>query len=190
MGAPGEPTVVAALARDLAAWHPPTGGMALLRDDYLDFLADRGAAAVERDSGSEHLTASCFVFTPDLANILLCFHRKGLFWVQLGGHIEDADTSVSAAAFREAVEEGGVPVEPLSEHPVDVDRHALGSGFGRCAVHWDIGFAATASGASAPVASDESDDVRWWPVDALPSAVPDGFSDRVCRVVWALLARS
>jgi 8-oxo-dGTP pyrophosphatase MutT (NUDIX family) len=183
------PTIVGTLARDLTEWQPPTADLALLRDQYLGFLIERGAGATDRDSDREHLTSSCFVFTPDLASILLCFHRKGQFWVQRGGHIENADTSVSGAAFREAVEEGGIPVAPVSERPVDVDRHALGSGFGRCAVHWDVGFAATASERSAPVVSHESDDVRWWPVDALPSAVPDGFSDRVGRVVEALSGR-
>jgi 8-oxo-dGTP pyrophosphatase MutT (NUDIX family) len=163
--------------------------MAQLRDDYLAFLDERGAGASDRDSGREHLTSSCFVFTPDLSRILLCFHRKGRFWVQLGGHIDSTDPSVSAAAFREAVEEGGIVVDPLSERPVDVDRHALTAGFGRCAVHWDVGFAAVAPLGSVPVVSDESDDVRWWPVNALPSDVPDGFGDRVRRVIGAVSAR-
>lgn len=188
-GPNGDPTVVAALARDLAAWHPPTTGMARLRDDYLAFLDERGAGAADRERDREHLTSSCFVFTPDLSSILLCFHRKGQFWVQLGGHIENADASVSGAAFREAVEEGGIAVDPLSVLPVDVDRHALSAGFGRCAVHWDIGFAGTATAGSVPVVSDESDDVRWWPVDALPSAVPDGFGARMSRVVAAVTHR-
>jgi 8-oxo-dGTP pyrophosphatase MutT (NUDIX family) len=161
--------------------------MSALRDDYLAFLDQRGAGATDRDSDSEHLTSSCFVFTPDLSSVLLCFHRKGRFWVQLGGHIETVDDSVSAAAFREAVEEGGIALDPLSQQLVDVDRHALGGGFGRCAVHWDIGFAAVAAEGSVPVVSDESDDVRWWPVDALPSEVPDGFSGRVERIVTAIL---
>ncbi|MET4636980.1 NUDIX domain-containing protein [Mycetocola sp. 2940] len=187
--APGGGMIVGALARDLAAWHPPSPGMARLRDDYLAFLDERGSRALDRDGGREHLTSSCFVFTPDRSSVLLCFHRKGRFWVQLGGHIENADASVSEAAFREAVEEGGIPVDPVSVLPVDVDRHALSAGFGRCAVHWDVGFAATATAGSVPVVSDESDDVRWWPVDALPSAVPGGFGDRLSRVIEALSER-
>ena len=185
-GTRGEPTV----AGDLAAWHPPTDAMARLRDDYRTFLADRGAGATDRDSDGEHLTASCFVFSADLSQILLCSHRKGRFWVQLGGHIEPSDSSAAAAAFREALEEGGIAVEPLSDPLVDLDRHALDSGFGACAVHWDIGFVATAPEGSIPVVSDESDDVRWWPVDALPSAVPAGFGARVSRVLEAVTARA
>lgn len=181
-----DPSIVQALTDQLASWHPAARDQVLLRDDYLVFLSERGPAAADRDSDGEHLTASCFVLTPDLTRVLLCFHRKGRFWVQLGGHIEAADRSVSAAAFREAVEEGGVGVAPVSEGPLDVDRHALSTRFGRCTVHWDIGFAAMAPAASLPVPSDESDDVRWWPVDALPADVPAGFPARVRRIVDAV----
>jgi 8-oxo-dGTP pyrophosphatase MutT (NUDIX family) len=188
-GGRGKPTVTEALARDLGAWQPPTEAMARLRDEFSAFLDKRGAAAADRDSDEEHLTSSCFVFSADLSRILLCFHRKGRFWVQLGGHIERADQSAAAAAFREAFEEGGIAVAPFPESLVDIDRHALSSGFGSCGVHWDLGFAATAPEDAIPVVSDESDDVRWWPVDVLPEAVPAGFGSRVARIVGAIAAR-
>lgn len=183
-----DPSIVDPLTDQLTSWHPDAPDQVRLRDDYLAFLGERGPAAADRDSAGEHLTASCFVLTPDLTAVLLCFHRKGRFWVQLGGHIEPADRSVPAAAFREALEEGGVAVAPVTEGPLDVDRHALSTRFGRCTVHWDIGFAALAPAASRPVASDESEDVRWWPVDALPADVPAGFPARVGRIVDAVRA--
>ena len=34
-------------------------------ESYLSFVATRGAAAFRRDGGSERVTASCFVFSPD-----------------------------------------------------------------------------------------------------------------------------
>lgn len=183
-----DPSVAGALADQLASWHPALPDQVVLLREYLAFLGDRGPSAADRDSDGQHLTASCFVLTPDLAKILLCFHRKGRFWVQLGGHIEAADPSVSAAAFREAFEEGGVAVSPVSVRPLDVDRHALSTRFGHCTVHWDVGFAALAPAASSPISSFESEDVGWWPVDALPADVPAGFSDRVERIVDAVLA--
>jgi 8-oxo-dGTP pyrophosphatase MutT (NUDIX family) len=95
------------------------------------------AAALDRDGGPEHVTASCFVFTPDLGHVLLCFHKKGRFWVQLGGHREPTDESVPAAAFREAREECGInDIRPISDRVLDVDRHSLGGGFTRCSAHW------------------------------------------------------
>ena len=183
------PLSATAPAADLIArlqrWMPVAAGQAALRDEYLRFVADAPHAALQRDGGPEHVTGSCFVFTPDLAQVLLCFHRKGQFWVQLGGHIEPADTSVAAAAYREAAEECGIddliPVGAL----LDVDRHGLGGGF-RCSAHWDVGFAAIARPEAAPVASAESEDVAWWPVTDLPQNVPAGFADRLAGVLREL----
>jgi len=182
--APAPAPAVDLIAR-LRQWMPVGSGQAALRDEYLRFVTGAPHAALQRDGGPEHVTGSCFVFTPDLAQVLLCFHRKGQFWVQLGGHIEPADTSVAAAAYREAAEECGIddltPVGAL----LDVDRHGLGGGF-RCSAHWDVGFAATARPEAAPVASAESEDVAWWPVSALPENVPPHFARRLNGVLAEL----
>ena len=72
--------------------------------------------------------------------------------------------------------------------PLDLDRHGLGGGFGRCSRHWDVGYGAIAD-PSAPVAvSDESDDVAWFPVDALPERIPPGFAERLAGAVRAARA--
>ena len=133
------------IAKDLRSWHPKAPAQESLKREYLDFLQRLDEGALDRDGGREHLTASSFIFTPDLENVLLCFHKKGRFWVQLGGHIEPEDVSVSGAALREAVEESGIQtIELISTTPIDLDRHDLGTGFFQCDVHWDVGFAATA----------------------------------------------
>ncbi|MBX0301920.1 NUDIX domain-containing protein [Cryobacterium sp. 1639] len=165
---------------------PLRDSQATLRDDYLGFVTDAPQAALERDGGPEHVTGSCFVFTADLTRVLLCFHRKGQFWVQLGGHVEPTDWSVADAAYREAREECGIDdLAPLGTGILDVDRHALGGGF-RCSAHWDVGFAAIARADAAPVASAESDDVAWWPVAALPENVPPHFGRRLAGVLAEL----
>lgn len=209
------------LAEVLSAWAPRDEHLKTLRTEYLDYLADGGTA--DRVASPQHLTASTFVLSPDLRHVLLCYHRKGQFWVQLGGHVEPGDRSVAAAAAREAHEESGLPglelahptqiarsaadvstAAPLNivqgargedsrpgadlvdPAPVDLDRHGLGDGFGRCAVHWDVGYEAIAPADSVPVVSDESDDVAWWPVDALPAEVPEQFTGRLTRVLAEL----
>ncbi|WP_258068210.1 NUDIX hydrolase [Rathayibacter sp. AY1A2] len=172
------------LAGELREWD--AGALADLRDEYLAFLEQRGESALERDGGLEHVTASCFVLSPNLAQVLLCFHRKGRFWVQLGGHVEPGDDSTADAALREAREESGAArLQPLGVLPLDLDRHALGDGFGRCSRHWDVGYGAIAD-PDAPVSvSDESDDVAWWQVDALPAEVPPGFAERLAGALAA-----
>lgn len=165
------------LSRDLRDWAAPPP-LAVLREEYLRFLLDD--RVLDRDSGPEHVTASCFVLSPDHSRVLLCFHRKGRFWVQLGGHVEPGDASVADAALREAREESGLEdLVPLGATPLDIDRHGLGDGFGRCGAHWDVGYGALADPAAPLLVSDESDDLAWWPVDALPADVPPGFPERL-----------
>jgi 8-oxo-dGTP pyrophosphatase MutT (NUDIX family) len=185
---PSTPVLGAAadLIGRLRQWMPLADSQSALRDEYLRFLSDAPQTALARDGGPEHVTGSCFVFTADLSRVLLCFHRKGRFWVQLGGHVESADSSVAAAAYREAREECGIDdLTPLGTGIVDVDRHALGGGF-RCSAHWDVGFAAVARSDAAPVASAESEAVAWWPVDALPENVPPHFGRRLAGVLAEL----
>lgn len=158
----------------------------VLWQEYITFAENE--AHVYRDtSPAQHLTVSAFIFDTELEQILLCFHRKGRFWVQLGGHIEESDLSLASASRREAEEESGLDIVTLERPtPVDLDRHALTSGFGSCQVHWDIGFAFTADRAAVPVASDESERVAWWPVSALPDGSVPGLYQRVLRVVRIL----
>ncbi|MET4783071.1 NUDIX domain-containing protein [Glaciihabitans sp. UYNi722] len=153
------------------------------RESYLSFVATGGAAALQRDGGPEHVTASCFAFSPDFDRVLLCFHRKGGFWVQFGGHIESHDTSIASAAIREAREESGITeLSLLSGSIADLDRHNLQSGFS-CTAHWDVGFVAIAATDAQVAVSDESEDVRWFPCQALPTTVPPGLRERLDKVL-------
>lgn len=156
------------------------------RADFQGFFADDDGP-VARDDGPRHATASAFVFDATLSRTLLVFHGKGRFWVQPGGHLEPGDASIADAALRELREETGVAVPALSEPLVyDLDHHPLSSAFGRCASHLDIGVAVVVDDGRELVVSDESEDVRWWPIDALPEDVPERFEGRL-RTLRALL---
>ncbi|MFC8921230.1 NUDIX hydrolase [Cellulosimicrobium sp. NPDC057127] len=193
----------------LARWRPADPAQAALAVDYAAFLrdgpdidstdadadaeADDGAAparagAVARDAGPEHLTGSCFVLSPELDRVLLCYHRKGRFWVQVGGHLEPGDTTLPGAALREAREESGIadlrPFEPEAwALPVDVHRHELAAAFGRCRAHRDVGFVAFADPSAPTAVSDESEDVAWFPVHDLPPGTPPDFPQRLATVL-------
>ncbi|WP_234346404.1 NUDIX domain-containing protein [Cellulomonas timonensis] len=176
-----EPILVENVRAELSGWPPPDPRQERLRVDYLAHLESHGTAALWKSGPPEHLTASCVVLSDDLAETLLCFHRKGKFWVQFGGHLEESDASLAAAAAREAREESQVPtLQLLDAAPFDLDRHALSGGW-TCAEHLDVGFVAVLPRTAAFAVSDESEALAWWPVSALPTDAAEGLADRIAR---------
>lgn len=136
------------------------------RDAYLVALADD--TAVFKAGPPVHLTASCIVLDGPGEHVLLTMHAKARAWLQFGGHIEASDVSLHAAAAREVREESGLDGVKVDPGIVDLHRHALGVSFGRCAAHLDVRFVGWAAPESEPTCSEESLEVRWWPVDDLP----------------------
>jgi 8-oxo-dGTP pyrophosphatase MutT (NUDIX family) len=174
----------------LDTWSPAAPAQRRLKGEYESFVRTTGDPALARNGGPEHLTGSCFVLTPDLSRVLLCFHHKGQFWVQLGGHVEPGDASVAAAAYREAREEGGITeLRSFGGVPLDLDRHSLSSDFGACRVHWDVGYVAFADVDAVPVVSLESEAVAWFDVEGLPTQVPAGFPARLRSILEELAHR-
>jgi len=156
--------------RLLRAWEPPDGAQELLRAAYLAHLATH-PDGVAKAGPPAHLTASALVLDARRERVLLTHHRKAGLWLQLGGHLEPDDPSLYAAAQREIREESGLA--GVEVHPViaQLDRHTLAGAFGHCREHLDVRFAAVVPAGSegAATASDESLDLRWWPLGGLPA---------------------
>lgn len=146
-----------------------------LRDRFLAQLAAH-QDAMSRSGPPHHLTASTLVLSHDHTQVLLTLHTKAQQWFQLGGHIESTDATIADAALREATEESGIAGLTLLPTPVHLDEHAvpfcLPEQFEGNARHLDIRFLAVAPADARHSISDESLDLRWWPVDALPSDEP------------------
>ena len=130
-----------------------------------------------RDGPPEHFTASAVVFSADGSQVLLVLHKKARLWLQPGGHFEDDDRTVAGAALREATEESGIDGLIPVPGALFLHRHDLAAAFGRCTAHWDLRVAAVAPQDAQVAISDESDDVRWWPVDALPEPTDPDLAD-------------
>ncbi|MDQ0729016.1 NUDIX hydrolase [Microbacterium sp. W4I20] len=175
--------------RLVAEFAPLSARDRAAQEDFASFFPDE-SGAVWRDSGPDHATASCVVFDETLTQTLLVFHGKGRFWVQPGGHAEEGDESVVAAALRELREETGIDAAPpVGALAYDLDHHGLSTRFGRCASHYDIGIAVIVDPELALTVSDESEDVRWWPVDALPAEVPEQLKPRLAGLLERLRAQ-
>jgi 8-oxo-dGTP pyrophosphatase MutT (NUDIX family) len=157
----------------LSSWRPPTRAQQSLREAFLGFLAARPDACA-RSCAAGHVTASALVLDAARSHVLLTLHPRVGAWLQLGGHCEPSDPTLVAAALREAAEESGIDGLKIDPVPVHVDVHPITCSLGVPTRHFDVRFLVHAPPGAEHVRSDESLDLRWWPLDALPD--PDGAS--------------
>jgi 8-oxo-dGTP pyrophosphatase MutT (NUDIX family) len=159
----------AVAAAELTAWAPDDAGQRALKFALLAYLDARPDDACDRACVPGHLTASALVLDATGRNVLLTLHPRVGRWVQLGGHCEPGDATLRDAALREATEESGIAGLAIAAQPLHLDVHPVTCSLGVPTRHLDVRFLARAPAGAEPVISDESDDLRWWPVDALPA---------------------
>ncbi|WP_241901588.1 NUDIX hydrolase [Nocardioides houyundeii] len=105
--------------------------------------------------------------TPDGREILLVRRSDDGTWTPVTG-VVDPEEEPAVCAAREALEETGVviSVDRLASVSVLPEvRYANGDR----AAYLDLTFACTWVSGEAHVADEESTDVRWWPVTAMPA---------------------
>ncbi|EUA19431.1 NUDIX domain protein [Mycobacterium xenopi 3993] len=124
--------------------------------------------ACSRDCVPGHVTASTLVTDATGSHTLLTLHPRLGRWVQLGGHCDDGDDDIVAAALREASEESGIAGLRINPELMAVHVHPVTCSLGVPTRHLDLQFVARAPAGAQIAISEESLDLRWWPVDALP----------------------
>jgi 8-oxo-dGTP pyrophosphatase MutT (NUDIX family) len=178
---------VSQLHRDATAllgdWTPPDVEQDALRHAYLGFLAAREDACL-RSCVPGHLTASALVLDQARERVLLTLHPRVGLWLQLGGHCEPADGTLAAAALREATEESGIEGLRIDSAPLHLDVHPITCSLGVPTRHFDVQFLVIAPNGAQEVRSDESLDLRWWPLSDLPAE-----TDTVPRLIELVRAR-
>lgn len=163
----------------LEDWPAPDADQDALRHAVLAFVLAR-ADACERACVAGHVTASVAVLDSTGTRVLLTLHPRLSRWVQLGGHCEAHDADIVAAAHREGAEESGIGGLILSGDLVAVHVHPVTCSLGVPTRHLDLQFVGRAPAGAAIAVSEESLDLRWWPVDALPPDA-DAATTRLVR---------
>ena len=134
---------------------------------FTDFIrAHEDCAGRELTVG--HLTGSAWLVDPTGTQVLLTHHRKLQRWLQLGGHA-DGELDIAAAALREAQEESGLEgLQLVDRRPFAIDDHRIPArGSEPEHTHYDICYVVRATADLQPVLSEESLDLRWWPIAEL-----------------------
>nr|WP_161302647.1 NUDIX hydrolase [Streptomyces sp. SID4948] len=169
--------------RVLDGWSAPDPGQDKLRQEYLAYLAEH-PDAMWRPCREGHLTSSVLVVDPSRERVLLTLHAKLRMWLQMGGHCEPQDSTLSGAALREGAEESGIAgLRLLVPDPVRLDRHLT-----PCAWHLDVEYAALAPPGAVEAISEESLDLRWFSYEEA-AEVADGSVRALLDRTRELLAR-
>ncbi|MFT3900588.1 MAG: NUDIX hydrolase [Gordonia sp. (in: high G+C Gram-positive bacteria)] len=171
----------------LSSWHTDDAAQDTLRHTYLAFL-DASPRGCLRANEPGHITASALVVDADGTHALLTLHPRIGKWVQLGGHCEPEDAGIEAAALREATEESGIAGLTLLPGPAHLHTHPITCSLGVPTRHLDVRYVAiapaTADGALPEIVrSDESLDLRWWPLDDIPNDELEPLVDAARRSV-------
>jgi 8-oxo-dGTP pyrophosphatase MutT (NUDIX family) len=164
-------SAVAALTR----WQAPDPAQDTLRHAMLAFLAARPDGCL-RECVPGHVTGSALVVNHTGTHALLTLHPRFGRWLQLGGHCEESDTDIAAAALREATEESGIDGLTIDTEPAALHVHPVTCSLGVPTRHLDMQFVVYAPQNAEIAVSDESLDLRWWPLDALPEDCDFGLT--------------
>ncbi|MFZ6759943.1 NUDIX hydrolase [Undibacterium sp. Ji50W] len=145
------------------------------------------ANCCSRQTLTGHVTASAWILSPDGQAALLTHHKKLDRWLQLGGHMDDDDISVQAAATREAREESGIQdLQLLHTALFDVDAHAIPARPNEPGhYHYDLRFLFQARHLDFCV-SDESHDLAWVPLATLANDSNNKSISRMAKKVFKI----
>ena len=163
------------LLEELEAYRPWNDQEERDRAELLRRLRS-GEALYTRDNAAGHLTASAWVVSPDLTQVLMAYHNLYDSWSWLGGHA-DGDRDLLAVSMREVREESGLTaVRPVSPHIysleiLTVDGHEKRGAYVSSHLHLNVTYLLEADPA-APVRRkpDENSAVAWFGLEEAVAA--------------------
>jgi 8-oxo-dGTP pyrophosphatase MutT (NUDIX family) len=96
----------------IEGFDPLSDGLACKsRELTLDLLRHTSAPFSRHQFAPGHVTSTAMVLHPDGVKVLFMYHHRLHRWLLPGGHVEESDASLAAAAAREAQEETLVRID-------------------------------------------------------------------------------
>lgn len=169
--------------------HP---GESVTVEKFEEFVRERPDCFL-RSCAPGHVTASAWLLSADHQSYLLTHHRKLDRWLQVGGHA-DGEPEVWRAALREAQEESGLVDlrfvgNSADIRALDIDIHEIPARHDEPAhLHYDVRFLLEAAGDQTLQVSDESHDLRWFPMADFESMLHEESLLRMARKVRDLVS--
>ena len=158
----------------------------------LDFVNMYQHNVLLRDNKIAHITSSGLILNKSLSKVLMIHHNIRNTWAWTGGHA-DGDPDLLAVATREAFEETGVSVTPISSAIASVDiltvsRHFKNEKYINAHLHLSIAYLFTANEEDRPVVKpDENSGVEWFPVEQINKAL---FTDNDVYLYTKLISQA
>lgn len=114
------------------------------------------------------MTASAWIIDEQGSSALLIHHKKLNRWLQPGGHA-DGEENILSVATKEAHEETGLKSLKLIDNKIfDIDIHLIPRhGDIQAHNHHDIRFLFVAKKTEDYILSDESNELKWIPMDEI-----------------------
>ncbi|MBE6791225.1 MAG: NUDIX domain-containing protein [Ruminococcaceae bacterium] len=132
---------------------------------FLDFIKNN-ENCLSRENTAGHITASAWIVNEDKSRVLFCYHNIYDSWSWVGGHA-DGEEELLSVALREAKEETGADVRPLSEdifslEILPVAGHMKKGKYVPSHIHYNVTYLVTADEKERlSVCEDENSAVAW-----------------------------
>ncbi len=132
---------------------------------FIDFVKDN-KNCLSRENSVGHITVSAWIVNKERTKVLFCYHNIYKSWSWVGGHA-DGNENLLAVAVREAKEETGADVSPLSEKIFSLEILPVAGHFRKgkyvpSHVHYNVTYLVQADeNESLCICEDENSAVGW-----------------------------
>jgi ADP-ribose pyrophosphatase len=169
----------------LADYHAADDLEARHHAAFLELLSGPAEAFRRGHFTPGHVTASVFIIDAQARALLLHHHRRLGRWLQMGGHVEEGE-STQEAALREGKEESGLAdLRLISPSILDLDVHRIPAGKGEPDhFHFDVRYlASTLDPSGISMDRNESNQLAWIALEQAEALINEAASSRVIRKI-------